>query len=61
MEAGAYGKDTIVEDFDQTIKLLKAGLITQGSSKQQHILKHQIHYVILLHKESGGIVEICKY
>jgi cellulose synthase/poly-beta-1,6-N-acetylglucosamine synthase-like glycosyltransferase len=33
VEAGAYGKDTIVEDFDQTIKLLKAGLITQGSSK----------------------------
>lgn len=33
MEAGAYGKDTIVEDFDQTIKLLKAGLITQGSTK----------------------------
>ena len=33
IEAGAYGKDTIVEDFDQTIKLLKAGLITQGSSK----------------------------
>ncbi|MFQ5781635.1 MAG: glycosyltransferase [Nitrosopumilus sp.] len=32
-EAGAYGKDTIVEDFDQTIKLLKAGLITQGSTK----------------------------
>lgn len=32
-EAGAYGKETIVEDFDQTIKLLKAGLITQGSSK----------------------------
>ena len=33
IEAGAYGKDTIVEDFDQTIKLLKAGLITQGSSQ----------------------------
>ncbi len=33
MEAGSYGKDTIVEDFDQTIKLLKAGLITQGSTK----------------------------
>jgi len=33
IEAGAYGKETIVEDFDQTIKLLKAGLITQGSSK----------------------------
>ncbi|MCV0392219.1 MAG: glycosyltransferase [Nitrosopumilus sp.] len=32
-EAGAYGKETIVEDFDQTIKLLKAGLVTQGSSK----------------------------
>lgn len=32
-EAGVYGKETIVEDFDQTIKLLKAGLITQGSSK----------------------------
>jgi len=32
-QAGAYGKDTIVEDFDQTIKLLKAGLITQGSTK----------------------------
>jgi len=33
MESGSYGKDTIVEDFDQTIKLLKAGLITQGSTK----------------------------
>ena len=32
-ESGPYGKETIVEDFDQTIKLLKAGLITQGSSK----------------------------
>lgn len=32
-ESGSYGKETIVEDFDQTIKLLKAGLITQGSSK----------------------------
>ena len=32
-EAGSYGKETIVEDFDQTIKLLKAGLITQGNSK----------------------------
>ena len=32
-EAGAYGKETIVEDFDQTIKLLKSGLITQGSTK----------------------------
>lgn len=30
---GAYGKETIVEDFDQTIKLLKSGLITQGSVK----------------------------
>ncbi len=32
-EADAYGKDTIVEDFDQTVKLLKAGLIIQGSTK----------------------------
>jgi glycosyltransferase involved in cell wall biosynthesis len=32
-DTGAYGKETIVEDFDQTIKLLKAGLITQGSVK----------------------------
>ena len=30
---GVYEKETIVEDFDQTIKLLKAGLITQGSVK----------------------------
>jgi cellulose synthase/poly-beta-1,6-N-acetylglucosamine synthase-like glycosyltransferase len=30
---GPYGKDTIVEDFDQTLKILKSGLITQGSSK----------------------------
>jgi len=33
VESGSYGKDTIVEDFDQTIKILKAGLITQGSTK----------------------------
>ena len=32
-ECGSYGKDTIVEDYDQTIKLLKAGLITSGSTK----------------------------
>jgi poly-beta-1,6 N-acetyl-D-glucosamine synthase len=32
-ESGAYTKDTIVEDFDLTIKILKAGLTTQGSSK----------------------------
>ncbi len=30
-DAGTYDKDTIVEDFDQTIKLLKAGMVTQGS------------------------------
>ena len=33
IESGSYGKDTIVEDFDQTIKLLKAGLVTQGSTR----------------------------
>jgi len=32
-ECGSYGKDTIVEDYDQTIKLLKAGFITSGSTK----------------------------
>jgi len=32
-ESGAYTKDTIVEDFDQTIKILKSGLTTQGSSR----------------------------
>jgi cellulose synthase/poly-beta-1,6-N-acetylglucosamine synthase-like glycosyltransferase len=30
---GSYGHETIVEDFDQTIKVLKTGLITQGSDK----------------------------
>jgi cellulose synthase/poly-beta-1,6-N-acetylglucosamine synthase-like glycosyltransferase len=30
---GPYGKDTVVEDFDQTLKILKSGLTTQGSSK----------------------------
>lgn len=30
---GSYQKDTIVEDFDATVKLLKSGLITQGSTK----------------------------
>ena len=33
IDSGAYQKDTIVEDFDTTIKLLKSGLITQGSTK----------------------------
>lgn len=30
---GSYHKDTIVEDFDATVQLLKTGLITQGSTK----------------------------
>ncbi len=30
---GAYLNDTIVEDFDATVKILKSGLITQGSTK----------------------------
>ena len=30
---GSYGHETIVEDFDQTIKVLKTGLITQGSDR----------------------------
>jgi len=32
-ETGSYQKNTIVEDFDATVKLLKSGLITQGSTK----------------------------
>jgi len=32
-DVGQYGKNTLVEDFDQTIKLLKTGLTTQGSVK----------------------------
>lgn len=31
-QAGAYHKDTIVEDFDATMKLLKSGLVVQASS-----------------------------
>jgi len=31
--SGAYHKDTIVEDFDATVKILKSGLITQGSTQ----------------------------
>jgi len=32
-DVGSYNKDTIVEDYDQTIKILKAGLQTKGSIK----------------------------
>ena len=31
-EAGAYHKDTLVEDFDATIKVLKSGFVVQGST-----------------------------
>ena len=31
--SGSYHKDTIVEDFDATVKILKSGLITQGSTQ----------------------------
>jgi len=33
MEAGAYDKETIVEDFDTTIKILKSGLVVRGTTK----------------------------
>jgi cellulose synthase/poly-beta-1,6-N-acetylglucosamine synthase-like glycosyltransferase len=33
ISSGPYSKVTLVEDFDQTLKILKAGKITQGSSK----------------------------
>lgn len=32
-EAGSYHKDTLVEDFDATMKVLKSGLVVQGSSE----------------------------
>ena len=31
-EAGSYHKDTLVEDFDATMKVLKSGMVIQGSS-----------------------------
>ena len=31
-EAGSYHKDTLVEDFDATIKVLKSGFVIQGST-----------------------------
>ena len=31
-EVGTYHKDTLVEDFDATIKVLKSGLVIQGST-----------------------------
>jgi poly-beta-1,6 N-acetyl-D-glucosamine synthase len=31
-EVGAYHKDTLVEDFDATIKVLKSGMVIQGST-----------------------------
>ena len=31
-KAGSYHKDTLVEDFDATIKVLKSGMVVQGSS-----------------------------
>ena len=32
-EAGSYNKDTLVEDFDATIKVLKSGKIVRGTTK----------------------------
>ncbi len=32
-EVGEYSKDTLVEDFDTTVKVLKSGLIVQGSNE----------------------------
>ena len=52
-------KETIVEDFDQTIKLLKAGLTTRCANTQHYEAPTQ--YGILLLKERDGIVEIFRY
>ena len=32
-ETGAYDKETIVEDFDTTIKILKSGMVVRGTTK----------------------------
>ena len=32
-EAGAYDKETIVEDFDTTVKVLKSGMVVRGTTK----------------------------
>jgi len=33
IEAGTYHKDTLVEDFDATVKVLRSGMIVEGSNK----------------------------
>ena len=33
VETGAYDKETIVEDFDTTIKILKSGMVVRGTTK----------------------------
>ncbi len=33
IEAGTYHKDTLVEDFDATMKVLRSGMIVEGSNK----------------------------
>ena len=33
MESGSYDKETIVEDFDTTVKILKSGMIVRGTTK----------------------------
>lgn len=32
-EAGAYDKETIVEDFDATVKVIKSGMVVRGTTK----------------------------
>lgn len=32
-ETGGYDKETIVEDFDTTVKILKSGMIVRGTTK----------------------------
>jgi len=33
MDSGGYDKETIVEDFDTTVKILKSGMIVKGTTK----------------------------
>jgi len=32
-ESGGYDKDTVVEDFDATVKILKSGMVVKGTTK----------------------------
>ena len=39
-EAGSYHKETLVEDFDATMKVLRSGMIVNGSNKSTRSEEH---------------------